>query len=293
TRPGSASVPCRGGRRPSSPAGPGGRPGCCRRSRRRSPRHSRVRAACSWRLSVALSRRFDGETTTVPPSGGDRVNRPPGRPQEGGRAPTGCPAPTRLTTGPEPAMMHRHPTEEGDMPEEARITKTMDQSAVLSEAAGQPCTMVIFGASGDLTKRLLMPALYNLACDRLLPKGFCLIGVSLDEFTTEQFRDKMSTDIKQCWTRKTFDEPVWKDLVRRFYYMTGRFDDPKVFERLNEQIAKLGAEWKTEDNILYYYATPPVVFGMISENLAKVGGNKGQKGWRRVIVEKPFGHDLA
>jgi glucose-6-phosphate 1-dehydrogenase len=179
------------------------------------------------------------------------------------------------------------------MAEETRITKTMDQSAALREAPGQPCTMVIFGASGDLTKRLLMPALYNLACDRLLPTGFCLVGVSLDEFTTEQFRDKMSSDIRQFSTRKQFDEEVWQDLVGRLYYTPGRFDDPKVFDRLGEQLGRLGAEWKTEDNILYYYATPPVVFGLISENLARVGGSKGERGWRRVIVEKPFGHDLA
>jgi glucose-6-phosphate 1-dehydrogenase len=179
------------------------------------------------------------------------------------------------------------------MAEEPRITKTLDQSAALKDMPGQPCTMIIFGASGDLTKRLLMPALYNLACDRLLPKGFCLIGVSLDEFTTEQFRDKMSKDIRQFSTRKQFDEEVWRDLVPRFYYMTGRFDDPKVFERLFEMVGRLGAEWHTEGNVLYYYATPPVVFGMISENLARVGGNKSERGWRRVIVEKPFGHDLT
>ncbi len=179
------------------------------------------------------------------------------------------------------------------MAEETRITMTMGQTPALREAPGQPCAMVIFGASGDLTKRLLMPALYNLACDRLLPKGFCLVGVSLDEFTTEQFREKMSTDIRQFSTRKQFDEEVWRDLVPRLYYTPGRFDDPKVFEGLGELLGRLGTEWRTEGNVLYYYATPPVVFGLISENLARVGGNRGERGWRRVIVEKPFGHDLA
>jgi glucose-6-phosphate 1-dehydrogenase len=179
------------------------------------------------------------------------------------------------------------------MGEATRITMTLGDAATLREQPGQPCTLVIFGASGDLTKRLLMPALYNLACDRLLPKGFCLVGVSLDEFTSEQFREKMSADIRQFSTRKQFDEEVWADLVRRLYYTPGRFDDPKVFERLGELLGRVGAEWQTEGNVLFYYATPPSLFGLISENLARVGANKGARGWRRVIVEKPFGHDLA
>jgi glucose-6-phosphate 1-dehydrogenase len=179
------------------------------------------------------------------------------------------------------------------MGEATRITMTLGDASTLREQPGQPCTLVIFGASGDLTKRLLMPALYNLACDRLLPKGFCLVGVSLDEFTSEQFREKMSADIRQFSTRKQFDEEVWTDLVRRLYYTPGRFDDPKVFERLGELLDRVGAEWKTEGNVLFYYATPPSLFGLISENLARVGANKGARGWRRVIVEKPFGHDLS
>jgi glucose-6-phosphate 1-dehydrogenase len=163
----------------------------------------------------------------------------------------------------------------------------------LREQSGQPCTMVIFGASGDLTKRLLMPALYNLACDKLLPEQFCLVGVSLDQFTTEQFREKMSKDIRQFSTRQQFDEPVWQGLVSRLHYTPGRFDDRQVFERLGELLGRLDTEHRTAGNILYYYATAPSLFGLISENLDKTGGTKGQKGWRRVIVEKPFGRDLT
>src|SRR5439155_196831 len=91
---------------------------------------------------------------------------------------------------------------------------TLDRSADSAAPTGQPCVMVMFGASGDLTRRLLMPALYNLACDGLLPKRFALVGVAMDELTTEQFRAKMSTDIRQFSTRKQFDDEVWSDFVR-------------------------------------------------------------------------------
>ena len=158
---------------------------------------------------------------------------------------------------------------------------------------GDPCVLVIFGASGDLTKRLLMPALYNLACDGLLPERFALVGVALDTFTTEQFRDKMSADIRQFSTRNTFDEKVWAHFVQRLYYTAGQFEDPKTFERVNDVVKKVASEWRTGGNVLYYFAVPPPLFALISERLAAAGATAGEHGWRRVIVEKPFGHDLA
>jgi glucose-6-phosphate 1-dehydrogenase len=161
----------------------------------------------------------------------------------------------------------------------------------LSAPAGDPCILVIFGASGDLTKRLLMPALYNLACDNLFPKRCAVIGIAMDEFTSEGFREKMSTDIKQFSTRKTFDQKVWDDFVRRLYYTPGKFDDDAAYEKLAKLVAQLDTEYQAGGNILFYMATPPSVFGMISGHLEKAGFKKGQ-GWRRIIVEKPFGTDL-
>src|SRR5436189_1605223 len=81
----------------------------------------------------------------------------------------------------------------------------------------EPCIMLVFGASGDLTKRLLVPALYNLACDGLLSDNFALVGTALDDLTTDSFRERMSADIKRFHTRKEFDPAVWDQLVRRFY----------------------------------------------------------------------------
>jgi glucose-6-phosphate 1-dehydrogenase len=153
--------------------------------------------------------------------------------------------------------------------------------------------MVMFGASGDLTRRLLMPALYNLACDGLLPKRFALVGVAMDELTTEQFREKMSTDIRQFSTRKQFDDEVWSDFVRRLSYSAGTFEDATTYERIAALVTQLDGEWQTEGNVLYYLAVPPPLFGVISAQLAQAGGTTADRGWRRLIVEKPFGHDLA
>jgi len=182
------------------------------------------------------------------------------------------------------------------MADQTRITLTTGQAAGLTEQPAPPappCAMVIFGASGDLAKRLLVPALYNLACDRLLPRRFGVVGVALDDLTTERFRDKLSSDIRQFSTRKQFDETVWGDLVRRFHYLSGRFDDPAVFDRLQELLARLDPEWQTGGNVLYYCATPPEVFRLIAAELDRAGGSRSERGWRRIIVEKPFGHDLA
>ena len=90
------------------------------------------------------------------------------------------------------------------------------------QAPAEPCVLVIFGASGDLTKRLLMPAFYNLACDGLLPEQFAIVGIAMDPFTTESFREKMSNDIKSFSTRKEFDPKTWDWLCSRLYYMQGQ-----------------------------------------------------------------------
>ncbi|MBI1847398.1 MAG: glucose-6-phosphate dehydrogenase [Candidatus Rokubacteria bacterium] len=170
---------------------------------------------------------------------------------------------------------------------------TLNRSAVSPAPTGQACVMVIFGASGDLTKRLLMPALYNLACDGLLSERFALVGVAMDELTTGQFREKMSTDVRQFSTRQQFDEEVWSDLVRRFWYAHGTFEETKTFERVVALVEQLDGEWQSAGNVLYYLAVPPPLFGLISAQLASAGGTAEERGWRRVIVEKPFGHDLA
>src|SRR6266446_7193040 len=113
----------------------------------------------------------------------------------------------------------------------------MDRSS--SQPPAQPCVIVIFGASGDLTKRLLMPAFYNLTCDGLLPEQFAIAGIAMDEFTTESFREKMSADIRQFSTRKEFDAGAWDWLCARLYYTPGKFDDRAAYARMADLAAKL------------------------------------------------------
>jgi glucose-6-phosphate 1-dehydrogenase len=158
--------------------------------------------------------------------------------------------------------------------------------------ASDPCIVAIFGASGDLTKRLLIPAFYNLACDGLLPKHFAIVGIARDEFSTEQFRAKMTADIQQFSTRASFDARVWEDFAARLYYSVGDFGDLGAYQRLAAQISELDSKYQTAGNLIIYMATPPPVFGLISDNLDKAGFKKRPKGWTRIIIEKPFGQDL-
>ena len=159
--------------------------------------------------------------------------------------------------------------------------------------AAEPCTVVIFGASGDLTRRLLMPAFYNLVCDGLLPERCAIIGMSRDPQGTERFRERMTEDIRKFSTRQTFDESAWEGLVSRLHYMGGSFDDPEAYKRLAVMVAELDAQNQAGGNVLFYMATPPAVFGLVSDQLARSGLKDRGAGWSRIIVEKPFGHDLA
>ena len=165
-------------------------------------------------------------------------------------------------------------------------------SAGSAQVCAEPCVLVIFGASGDLTKRLLLPAFYNLACDGLLPEQFAIVGLAMDEFTTESFREKMSNEIKQFSTRKEFNAKTWDWLCSRLYYTQGKFDDIAAFARLAELVSKLDIQYQARGNVLFYMATPPSVFGLISGNLEKAGFKTSSAGWKRIIVEKPFGNDL-
>jgi glucose-6-phosphate 1-dehydrogenase len=154
-----------------------------------------------------------------------------------------------------------------------------------------PCTMVIFGASGDLTKRKLIPALYNLAKDNLLAREFALVGFARPEMTTEQFRATCTEEIQQFATGRV-DPDIWHWFVRRLYYVSGDFADAGAFERLNATMAEADKEHGTRGNYLYYLATAPAFFSTCILQLGKIGlVNEDDGKWRRVIIEKPFGRD--
>ncbi len=174
---------------------------------------------------------------------------------------------------------------------EPQVLSSYGVESQTTDLPSQPCVMVIFGASGDLTKRLLVPAIYNLACDGLLSDNFVLFGYARSELTTETFRAQMNEDIKKFHTRQKFDQDVWDKLVSRFYYMFGECDDLTYFEKLKIEVANLGAKYKTNGNVLFYFAMAPRFFGPLCDNLYKSGFRESE-GWRRIIVEKPFGTDL-
>jgi glucose-6-phosphate 1-dehydrogenase len=153
-----------------------------------------------------------------------------------------------------------------------------------------PCVMVIFGASGDLTKRKLIPALYNLAKDNLLSKEFAVVGVARNEMNSEQFRDMISQEIGDFATTKV-DPDLWHWFARRIYYVSGDFDDPKVYEELSRLLGQVDKEHGTRGNYFYYLATSPGFFSVVVKQLGAAGLVNEDRGWRRVIIEKPFGRN--
>jgi glucose-6-phosphate 1-dehydrogenase len=154
-----------------------------------------------------------------------------------------------------------------------------------------PCTMVIFGASGDLTKRKLIPALYNLAKDNLLAREFALVGFARPEMTTEQFRDLCTEEIKQFATGRV-DPDIWHWFVRRLYYVSGDFTDAAAFQRLKTTLGEADKEHGTRGNYFYYLATAPAFFATCINQLGDAGLVHEDNGlWRRIVIEKPFGRD--
>jgi glucose-6-phosphate 1-dehydrogenase len=148
-----------------------------------------------------------------------------------------------------------------------------------------PCTMVIFGASGDLTRRKLMPSLVGLAEKGLLPEPFTVVGFAIDEWDDGRFRDQLRGDN---------DPKLWDGFAPRLFYNPGDFRDPAAYVRLRERLEQIDAESGTSDNRLYYLATPPSFYGDIVRQLgaADLAEEHGH-GWRRIVVEKPFGRDLT
>jgi glucose-6-phosphate 1-dehydrogenase len=157
---------------------------------------------------------------------------------------------------------------------------------------GDPCIMVIFGAAGDLTGRKLIPALYNLARANLLSRDFAVVGVARAPMSKEDFRKKIFEDVKNFCT-KAVDDELWEWFVGRFYYFQADFNDDTLYGRLKEFLAKIDREHSTHQNFFFYMATAPNYFGPVVEKLAANGlMNQSDGYWRRVVIEKPFGHDL-
>jgi glucose-6-phosphate 1-dehydrogenase len=163
------------------------------------------------------------------------------------------------------------------------------RSASAAAPAG-PCCFVIFGASGDLTHRLLLPALYNLAAGGLLPEAFSIIGIARGEKSNDVFRSDLAKSLRRFAIRDV-DEETADRLLAGVSYVNGDADDPATYERLAEELAWIERVRDTRGNRLFYLATPPAAFAPIGRHSGLAREQNGM--WRRLIVEKPFGMDLA
>jgi glucose-6-phosphate 1-dehydrogenase len=167
------------------------------------------------------------------------------------------------------------------------------REGLTQERVPDPHVMVIFGASGDLTKRKLLPALYSLVRERLLPTGFAVMGVARDKLSVDEFRDAMRQGCDRYARRKPVDDRVWQDFGRNLYYHPADFADVEAFKSLKAELEEIDAELGVPANRLFYLSTPPSVFPIIVENLGKAGLVSRQlQPWTRIIVEKPFGRNL-
>ena len=152
-----------------------------------------------------------------------------------------------------------------------------------------PCALVIFGASGDLTQKKLFPALYSLAFRRLLPQGFAVVGVARTEETDDDFKERMKEAVQQHG-RDEFRDDVWETLADGMRYIATDFADEHGEEELEQTLTELDSQRELQGNRVFYLAIPPSVFPTVVGALGRHRSER--KGWTRLVVEKPFGHDL-
>ncbi len=159
----------------------------------------------------------------------------------------------------------------------------------------KPATIVIFGASGDLTQRKLVPALHTLSCRQLLSPDTRIIGVSRSDYSDEGFREHLYEGVLEYSRAASGPDDVcqlWPDFSQNYTYLSGDLSDLETYRRLGDRLEAFDRESDTRGCALFYLAVPPSLYTMIVERLGRSGLNRSDKGWRRVIVEKPFGHDL-
>jgi glucose-6-phosphate 1-dehydrogenase len=152
--------------------------------------------------------------------------------------------------------------------------------------------MVIFGASGDLAHRKLVPAIYSLAHEGSLPPYFALVAVAVSDFTTESFREDMKKAVQEHSRHKPVNEAVWNNLAAGMHYIKGDFAQPETFQELKTVLDRMDVERGTKGNRLFYLSTNPSLFESVSCQLKGNGLTEGP-GWHRLVIEKPFGRDLA
>jgi glucose-6-phosphate 1-dehydrogenase len=197
------------------------------------------------------------------------------------------------------------PNAQRNRTQQSRSAKVINAPPRREAKPPDPCTMVIFGAGGDLTKRLLVPALYNLSRTRLLPEKFSVVGVDIADLSVDSWRDGLR-EMMQAFVRDTsseahvtaIDDEAWQRLTAGFSYVQGDLNQQRLFERLREHLHEVAPVGRERENVLFYLAIADRFFAPTIEGLAHAGllDEQLQDGvprrWRRVVIEKPFGHDL-
>ncbi len=184
--------------------------------------------------------------------------------------------------------------------QQAPGTRVLATPARKSAQPPGPCAMVIFGAGGDLTHRLLFPALYNLATTRLIPEKFAIVGVDIADRTVEDWRNSLLDKLKGFVGNKAseddipnVDQGAWDRLTSNMSYVQGDLNDPALYNKLSQHLSDVAQKAGTGGNVLFYLAIADRFFAPVVENLGKAGlAREDGQNWRRVVIEKPFGHSL-
>jgi glucose-6-phosphate 1-dehydrogenase len=177
---------------------------------------------------------------------------------------------------------------------ETDVVEAAQTDAYYCEIPNEPCAIVMFGASGDLARRKLLPALYDLALHSCLAPRFKLVGFARTEMSDDDFRRTAGEFLPKPTSEGTASE-IQKEFLKHLQYFSGNYDDPEAYRRLAQRLETLDREGQLGGNRLFYLATPPDVYPRVVEQLGKAGlaHPKTEKSWTRVIIEKPFGHDQA
>jgi glucose-6-phosphate 1-dehydrogenase len=171
-------------------------------------------------------------------------------------------------------------------------------SPFVEESKPDPCAIIIFGVTGDLSKRKLVPALYNLMADGTLPERLAIVGVTRTGDSPEQMRERFHTSTAELGRRKSVDPEVWRKFATALDFVNGQTDDPATYAELKERLASIDRDKGTQGNRIFYLATPPELFAVILKNLAHAGliyraRAESPRPFSRVVIEKPFGRDLS
>jgi len=166
------------------------------------------------------------------------------------------------------------------------------RAGLMLERVPDPCQIVVFGATGDLTARKILPAIYNLRRAGLLPPESAVLGFSRRDLSDRDYRG-LAREAIVAHSRVPLEEGIWSDFAESIHYQQGEFGDRSDFKVLEERLEQVDAARGTRGNRLFYLATPPSAYTEIVGNLGKVRLDRQQEGWARIVIEKPFGHDLA